>query len=49
MDPEEKRSMLRFRSFKAEIFFTIPVNALAIALVCAAFVTEEWVSDFDAK
>ncbi len=31
------------RSFKAEIFFTLPINGLVIGLVCASAFTQEWV------
>jgi len=34
--------MMLFRRFKFEIFFTIPLCAVAVALTCAALVTEEW-------
>ena len=32
------------RSFKTEVFLTIPLTFLAFGLVCASFITTEWVS-----
>ena len=32
------------RSFKTEVFLTIPLTFLAFGLVCASFITKEWVS-----
>ena len=32
------------RSFKTEVFLTIPLTFLAFGLVCASFITTQWVT-----
>lgn len=36
--------MVELKSFKTEIFFTLPINLGVICLVCTAMITDQWVS-----
>lgn len=36
--------MMNSQHFKPELFFTLPVCALVLCLICASLITDEWVT-----